>query len=238
MLTYKQNNFNQNNQSNQISDRSIFQQTSQQKQTDWQQKTYNWNYQQIIMTEIQELSERLVNHKEIVKQISKYDKLIEIKEEGAEVKEFLESLTEEKRKELFPTVDEFLRNMQNQNPKDIENEMANCEVEEEDDGEMEETSEIEAEIETEIREGEENEQFVKDDFDLIENIKFEAKEFRPGFEGRPLPKLIRMIESGKTFNLSKKIKRKLGTDDDRKINKQIRKYVESYRFQPSPMLDG
>ncbi|CAG8442034.1 1305_t:CDS:2 [Diversispora eburnea] len=188
MLTYKQNNFNQNNQSNQISDRSIFQQTSQQKQTDWQQKTYNWNYQQIIMTEIQELSERLVNHKEIVKQISKYDKLIEIKEEGAEVKEFLESLTEEKRKELFPTVDEFLRNMQNQSSENIENEM--------------------------------------------------AKEFRPGFEGRPLPKLIRMIESGKTFNLSKNIKRKLGTNDDRRINKQIRKYVESYRFQPSPMLDG
>lgn len=49
------------------------------------------------MTEIQELSERLVNHQEIIKHISKYDKLIEIKEEGAEIKEFLESLTDEKR---------------------------------------------------------------------------------------------------------------------------------------------
>ncbi|CAG8455656.1 2478_t:CDS:2 [Acaulospora colombiana] len=65
------------------------------------QQQNNWDHQR-LESEMQELTEkRLVNHDEIIAYISKYDKLIEVKEEGAEIREFMESLSEEERASRF-----------------------------------------------------------------------------------------------------------------------------------------
>ncbi|CAG8780872.1 15601_t:CDS:2, partial [Acaulospora morrowiae] len=201
------------------------------------------NKQLGLSAEMQELREqRLVNHEEIIEYISKYDKLIEVKEEGAEIREFMESLSEEKRKELYPTVDEFLRSLQNgngtENQKNIKMEDQDGKREEDQKGINMEDAFIENEDEdlnSFLRESE----WTEEDAELIESIKIQPREYRPGFEGRAMPKLVQIFESGSTDKLPKKFKCKLGRRQvNPRANSKIKKYVASYGFQPSPMLDG
>ncbi|CAG8596247.1 6294_t:CDS:2, partial [Scutellospora calospora] len=154
---------------------------------------------------------QMLNYEEILNHLAKYDELIEVREEGAEIKEYLDSLTEDQRQELYPTVDEFLRRLQSE--KKVEGQ----------DIEMEDVI------------------ANKKDDNQLKELKTESNEKieeRPGFEGRHLPKLIQMLERGTTDKLPKTFKRKLGKRQiNPRVNSKIRKYVATHGFQPSPMLD-
>ncbi|CAG8739961.1 8285_t:CDS:2 [Gigaspora margarita] len=154
---------------------------------------------------------QMLNYEEILNHLDKYDELIEVREEGAEIKEYLDSLTEDQRQEFYPTVDEFLRKLQSE--KKVKDQVS--------------------EVDDEIIDNE-----TKDQLTNL-TIKSREKNYeRPGFEGRHLPKLIQMLERGTTDRLPKKFKRKLGKRQiNPRANSKIRKYVATHGFQPSPMLN-
>lgn len=153
----------------------------------------------------------MLNYEEILNHLDKYDELIEVREEGAEIKEYLDSLTEDQRQEFYPTVDEFLRKLQSE--KKVKDQVS--------------------EVDDEIIDNETKDQLT--------NLTIKSREQnyeRPGFEGRHLPKLIQMLERGTTDRLPKKFKRKLGKRQiNPRANSKIRKYVATHGFQPSPMLN-